>query len=359
MPQDGRSGLSGRSGQFKNGKARGLAALVFTLILHTVLWAVFCFALGVTLQRSEELIADFGIIPSKLAGDVVRAGSSLNGWFFWGLLILDVGICLLAHTFGGRRGLRRWTMAAAAGMVGVLVLCLHEVAAPIQRMADQWTPPVPSAASTADSASHADVESARRIYEMLKARHEAGIATPLELLDAVHDLDVAEARAAHSDAAATAATLKWSKARMELIKARHGAGVATLLDVLDARRDLAVAEARTANNPAGAAAAELDWARAKLELLSRQYEAGNINSLEVERAKADLRRAESQMPPAAPPREPQPPANRSSPPAHTPVDPLPEVRGNPEPVNMNRQIQPKKRPVPQLPPWRRAGHHWA
>ncbi|MDB6135510.1 MAG: hypothetical protein JWM59_3753 [Verrucomicrobiales bacterium] len=335
MPQDGRSGLGGRSGRLENRKDRSLAALAFTLMLHTVLLAVFCYALAVMLARSALLIANFGIMPSKLAGAAVREASSPGGWYFLTLLILDAGICLLAHILAGRRGLRRWTMAAAAGMVAVLVLTLHEVATPIQRMADQWTPPVPAAASAADSTSHADVESARRIYEILKARHEAGMTNALELLDAVHDLDVAEARAGNSPAGATAATLKWAKARMELIMAWHEAGLATKLEVLDARRALAVAEAEAAQNPAAAAAADLDWARARLEFLTSQYGVGNINFVEVERAKADLRRAEAKITPAAPSGKPQVPANSVSPSAGTPADPVPETQGSPKPVNMN------------------------
>jgi serine/threonine protein kinase len=309
---------------------RSFPAVGFTLALHAVLICIFCFLLLNMFQRSAALVSEFGVMPSRFARAVAVGGARHGLWLLPALLILDSAAVLAANALAGRRGLRGWTAVAVAGMIALLALSVREVAAPIQKLVSQLvekarqpatapqpqpaaassdrsdksdqkqTNPVPAPSPAEAAAAAAEIASARRLHNLAKAQYESGTGTQLEVLDARHRLQLAEARTLTSPekakAAATAATLEWAKARYELIQARHQAGMVTQTEVLDARHTLALAEAETASDPARAAAtAGLEWAKDKLKLLQTQQQAGITSLAEVEKAELELRRAMGKM----------------------------------------------------------------
>ncbi len=129
-----------------------------------------------------------------------------------------------------------------------------------------------------------DIAFSRLSYEKTKARHEAGIASQLEVLNAKHKLDLAEA--AGDPVKTAAANLEWAKSRFDLIEAQYKAGIAPQQDLMDARRDLDLALA--SGDPVKAAAIQVDWATRRLELAEALHKVGNLAELEVEKAKLEL-----------------------------------------------------------------------
>lgn len=125
---------------------------------------------------------------------------------------------------------------------------------------------------------------ARLSYEKTKARHEAGMASQQEMLDAKHRLDLAEA--AGDPAKTAAANLEWAKSRFEVLEAQYKAGIASQQDLLDARHDLDLALAT--GDRIKAAVIQVDWATKRLSLVEALHKAGNLPDIEVEKAKLEL-----------------------------------------------------------------------
>ncbi|HWA28923.1 MAG TPA: protein kinase, partial [Lacunisphaera sp.] len=148
------------------------------------------------------------------------------------------------------------------------------------------------------------LDQARRELDLVRAKHDAGMGTGAELLEAQDRVAIFEAELAGDTSAAPRIQLASARLLLADAQARRDTGMATELDVDAARTKVAILEAEVQGQPGLAARVtqlKLEQARRALPLIEERFNAGIIDFAELQTARdtVDLLEAELTHDPVA------------------------------------------------------------
>ena len=108
-------------------------SLQSTLILHAGFFTLVAVTFFIGLPRFAEIYREMGVPQSSIPQ--IRTFGPVTGLLiFPALFVIDVGLCFLVRKFGGRRGLRLWSIAVILVMLSVVTIASVVVWRPMQKL---------------------------------------------------------------------------------------------------------------------------------------------------------------------------------------------------------------------------------